>query len=68
MLVCRTQGQCLDGELGVAQPNTLRYRSWRTAGRLVHHGAQLVCVYNAPGPDAGAGGDVRTAASLPARC
>jgi hypothetical protein len=41
-LVCWTQALCLDGELGVAEPKTLRYRLWHTAGRLVRHGRRLI--------------------------
>jgi hypothetical protein len=41
-LGCWTQALCPEGELVIAEPKTLRYRPWRTAGRLVRHGRQLV--------------------------
>jgi hypothetical protein len=41
-LVCWTQALCLSGELAIAEPATLRYRLWHTAGRLVRHGRQLI--------------------------
>jgi hypothetical protein len=41
-LVCWTQELCLEGELVIAEPTTLRYRLWHTPGRLVRHGRRLV--------------------------
>jgi hypothetical protein len=41
-LVCWTQALCLEGELVIAEPKTLRYRLWHTAGRLVRHGRRLI--------------------------
>jgi hypothetical protein len=41
-LVCWTQALCLSGELAIAEPATLRYRLWHTAGRLVRHGRQVI--------------------------
>jgi len=62
-LVCSTQELCLEGELVIAEPTTLRYRLWHTAGRLVRHGRRLVLCLQGTWPlDASAGGGVRAAA------
>jgi hypothetical protein len=66
-LVCWTQELCLEGELVIAEPTTLRYRLWHTAGRLVRHGRRLVLCLQGTWPlDASAGGGVR-AAAIPVR-
>jgi len=41
-LVCWTQALCPEAELVIAEPTTLHYRLWHTAGRLVRHGRRLV--------------------------
>jgi Transposase DDE domain group 1 len=41
-LVCWAQALLLDGDLAVAEPKTLRYRLWHTAGRIVHHARRLI--------------------------
>jgi hypothetical protein len=41
-LVCWTQALCLSGELARAEPATLRYRLWHTAGRLVRRGRRVI--------------------------
>jgi len=68
-LVCWTQALCLSGELATAEPATLRYRLLHTAGRLVHHGRQVILRLQRTWPWAG---DLVTAfqrlRALPARC
>jgi hypothetical protein len=68
-LVCSTQELCLEGELVIAEPTTLRYRLWHTAGRLVRHGRRLVLCLQGTWPWTpalvAAFGRLR---SLPARC
>jgi hypothetical protein len=41
-LVCWAQALLLDGDLKVAEPKTLRYRLWHTAGRIVHHARRVI--------------------------
>ncbi|HEV8651526.1 MAG TPA: transposase [Actinomycetes bacterium] len=42
-LVCWAQALLLDDpELRVAEPKTLRYRLWHTAGRIVHHARRVI--------------------------
>jgi len=41
-LVCWAQALLLDGDLAVAEPKTLRYRLWHTAGRIVHHAHRVI--------------------------
>src|SRR5512132_1035148 len=41
-LVCWAQALLLDGDLAVAEPKTLRYRLWHTAGRIVHHARRVI--------------------------
>jgi hypothetical protein len=41
-LVCWAQALLLDGDLKVAEPKTLRYRLWHTAGRIVHHARRTI--------------------------
>lgn len=41
-LVCWAQALLLDGDLKVAEPKTLRYRLWHTAGRIVHHARRII--------------------------
>jgi Transposase DDE domain group 1 len=41
-LVCWAQALLLSGDLKVAEPKTLRYRLWHTAGRIVHHARRLI--------------------------
>ncbi len=36
-LVCWAQALLLDGDCKLAEPKTLRYRLWHTAGRIVRH-------------------------------
>jgi hypothetical protein len=68
-LVCWTQALCLSGELAVAEPATLRYRLWHTAGRLVRHRRRLILRLQRAWPWTGelvtAFGRLR---ALPARC
>jgi hypothetical protein len=40
-LVCWAQALLLDGALAVAEPKTLRYRLWHTAGRVSRHARRL---------------------------
>jgi hypothetical protein len=40
-LVCWAQALLLDGELARAEPKTLRYRLWHTAGRISRHARRL---------------------------
>ena len=40
-LVCWAQTLLLDGALAVAEPKTLRYRLWHTAGRISRHARRL---------------------------
>ena len=40
-LTCWTQALLLDGKLAVAEPKTLRYRLWHTAGRISRHARRL---------------------------
>jgi len=41
-LVCWAQALLLDGDLAVAEPKTLRYRLWHTAGRIIHHARRVI--------------------------
>jgi hypothetical protein len=41
-LVCWAQALLLDGDLKVAEPKTLRYRLWHTAGRIIHHARRVI--------------------------
>jgi hypothetical protein len=41
-LVCWAQALLLSGDLAVAEPKTLRYRLWHTAGRIVHHARRVI--------------------------
>ena len=41
-LVCWAQVLLLDGDLKVAEPKTLRYRLWHTAGRVVYHARRVI--------------------------
>ena len=41
-LVCWAQALLLPGECKVAEPKTLRYRLWHTAGRIVHHARRVI--------------------------
>jgi Transposase DDE domain group 1 len=41
-LVCWTQALLLSGDLKAAEPKTLRYRLWHTAGRIVHHARRVI--------------------------
>jgi Transposase DDE domain group 1 len=42
-LVCWAQALLLDDpELKIAEPKTLRYRLWHTAGRIVHHARRVI--------------------------
>jgi hypothetical protein len=68
-LVCWTQALCLSGELAYAEPATLRYRLWHTAGRLVRHGRRVILHLQRSWPWAGelVAAFARLRA-LPARC
>jgi hypothetical protein len=68
-LVCWTQALCLSGELACAEPATLRYRLWHTAGRLVRHGRRVILRLQRSWPWAGelVAAFARLRA-LPARC
>ena len=37
-----TQALCLNGELAICEPKTLRYRLLHTAGRLAFHARQAI--------------------------
>jgi hypothetical protein len=41
-LVCWAQALLLDGDLKAAEPKTLRYRLWHTAGRIIHHARRVI--------------------------
>ena len=41
-LVCFTQTLLLDGDLAIAEPKTLRYRLFHTAGRIVRHARRTI--------------------------
>jgi hypothetical protein len=41
-LVCWAQTLLLDGDCKLAEPKTLRYRLWHTAGRIVHHARRVI--------------------------
>jgi len=41
-LTCWAQALLLSGELGVAEPKTLRYRLWHVAARVVRHARRLI--------------------------
>lgn len=41
-LTAWTQRLCLDGELAVAEPKTLRYRLWHVAARIVRHARRTI--------------------------
>ena len=41
-LVCWAQALLLDGDCKLAEPKTLRYRLWHTAGRIVRHARRLI--------------------------
>jgi Transposase DDE domain group 1 len=45
-LVCWAQALLLDGDLKVAEPKTLRYRPWHTAGRIVRHARRVIVCIN----------------------
>jgi hypothetical protein len=45
-----TQALCLDGELAICEPKTLRYRLLHTAGRLVFHARQATLRLQASWP------------------
>jgi hypothetical protein len=69
-LVCWAQALLLDDpELRVAEPKTLRYRLWHTAGRIVRHARRVIVRIDRGWPWAGvlvaAFGRLR---ALPARC
>jgi len=40
-LVAWAQSLLLDGDLAVAEPKTLRYRLWHTAGRITRHARRV---------------------------
>ncbi len=68
-LVCWAQALLLDGDLKVAEPKTLRYRLWHTAGRIVHHARRVIVRIDRAWPWAA---DLVTAftrlRALPVRC
>jgi len=68
-LVCWAQALLLDGDLAVAEPKTLRYRLWHTAGRTVHHARRVIVRIDRAWPWAAglaaASGRLR---ALPVRC
>jgi hypothetical protein len=68
-LVCWAQALLLSGDLNVAEPKTLRYRLWHTAGRIIHHARRLIVRIDRAWPWAA---DLVTAftrlRALPARC
>jgi hypothetical protein len=41
-LVCWAQALRLEGDLKLAEPKTLRYRLWHTAGRITRHARRLI--------------------------
>jgi hypothetical protein len=41
-LVCWAQALLLDGDCKLAEPKTLRYRLWHTAGRIIHHARRTI--------------------------
>jgi Transposase DDE domain group 1 len=41
-LVCWAQALLLEGDLKLAEPKTLRYRLWHTAGRITRHARRLI--------------------------
>ena len=41
-LTCWTQALLLDSDLKVAEPNTLRYRLWHVAARVVRHARRTI--------------------------
>jgi Transposase DDE domain group 1 len=41
-LVCWAQALLLDGDCKVAEPKTLRYRLWHTAGRIVRDARRVI--------------------------
>ena len=68
-LVCWAQALLLDGDCKLAEPKTLRYRLWHTAGRIVRHARRVIVRIDRAWPWAG----VLVAAftrlrGLPARC
>jgi hypothetical protein len=68
-LVCWAQALLLDGDLKVAEPKTLRYRLWHTAGRIIHHARRVIVRIDRAWPWAA---DLVTAfgrlRALPVRC
>jgi hypothetical protein len=68
-LVCWAQALLLDGDCKLAEPKTLRYRLWHTAGRIIHHARRTIVRINRAWPWAA---DLITAftrlRALPARC
>jgi hypothetical protein len=68
-LVCWAQALLLNDDLKVAEPKTLRYRLWHTAGRIVHHGRRVIVRIDRAWPWAA---DLVTAfdrlRALPVRC
>lgn len=68
-LVCWAQALLLDGDLAVAEPKTLRYRLWHTAGRIIHHARRVIVRIDRAWPWAA---DLVTAfgrlRALPVRC
>jgi Transposase DDE domain group 1 len=68
-LVCWAQTLLLSGDCKVAEPKTLRYRLWHTAGRIVHHARRVIVRIDRAWPWAAdlvaAFGRLR---ALPARC
>ncbi len=68
-LVCWAQALLLSGDCKVAEPKTLRYRLWHTAGRIVHHARRVIVRIDRAWPWAAdlvaAFGRLR---ALPARC
>jgi len=68
-LVCWAQALLLDGDLRVAEPKTLRYRLWHTAGRIIHHARRVIVRIDRAWPWAA---DLVTAfgrlRALPVRC
>src|ERR687897_3290433 len=48
-----TQALCLDGELAICEPKTLRYRLLHTAGRLAFHARRAILRLQASWPWAG---------------
>jgi Transposase DDE domain group 1 len=68
-LVCWAQALLLPGDCKLAEPKTLRYRLWHTAGRIVHHARRVIVRIDRAWPWAAdlvaAFGRLR---ALPARC